>query len=69
MKDELPQQTITYLAPLMLSPTLNKVVRETMIRTLKVAEEMSEDHAIVTYDLAIASKAYCIHSAVGSPEI
>ena len=60
MKDNLPVQVITYLEPLMSSPTVNKVVKETMIRALAIAKEMQEEYAIVTYDLAVASKAYCI---------
>ena len=64
VKDYLPVQIITYLEPLMSSPTLNKVIKETMIRSLKIAKEMKEEYAIVTYDLAIASKAYCIQQPV-----
>lgn len=48
VKDDLPLQIITYLEPLMSSPTVNKVVKETMIRALAIAKEMKEEYAIVT---------------------
>ena len=53
--------------PIISSPTRNDVVKETMIRSLRVAEEMNQTHAIVTYDLAIASKAFSIR-VIESPK-
>ena len=44
------------------SPTDNGVVRETMIRTMNMAKETRQDYAVVTYDLAVALKAYSIPS-------
>ncbi|XP_068213902.1 uncharacterized protein [Palaemon carinicauda] len=44
----------------------NAVVRETMIRTLNVAKETGQSYAVVTYDLAVALKAYSIQ-ALESP--
>ena len=46
----------------MVSPTRNDVVRKTMARTMKVAVETKQTYAIVTYDLAVALKAYSIQS-------
>ena len=44
------------------SPTNNDVVQETMLRSQEVAHEMKQDYAVVTYDLAIAMKAYCVQA-------
>ena len=52
--------------PISKSPTNNEVVRETMIRTMNIAKETGQEYAIVTYDLAIALKAYSIQ-AVETP--
>jgi hypothetical protein len=52
--------------PISRSPTSNDIVRETMVRTINVARETGQDYAVVTYDLAIALKAYSIQ-AVETP--
>ena len=62
IKDPLPLQRICYMDPIPRSPTNNEVVRETMIRTLNIAKETKQDFAVVTYDLAIALKAYSIQA-------
>lgn len=48
--------------PILNSPTRNDVVRETMTRTMNMAKETGQDYAVVTYDLAVATKAYSIQS-------
>ncbi|XP_014678737.1 PREDICTED: uncharacterized protein LOC106818551, partial [Priapulus caudatus] len=48
--------------PIPASPTRNDVVKETMKRSMKVACETNQDYAVVTYDLAVALKAYSIQS-------
>ena len=48
--------------PICASPTNNDVVKETMVRTLTVAKETSQEYAVVTYDLAIARKVYSIQA-------
>ena len=53
--------------PIPRSPTNNDVVRETMVRTMTVAEDTGQEYAVVTYDLAIALKAYSIQ-ALESPQ-
>ena len=60
--DNLPQTVIAYMDPLSQPPTRNDVVQEMMVRLLKVADEMKQKYAIVTYDLAVAQKAYAIQS-------
>lgn len=55
-------QKICYMEPIQKAPTSNDVVREIMIRILNVAKESGQDYAVVTYDLAIALKAYSIQS-------
>ena len=62
----LPLQRICYMDPIHSSPTRNDVVKETMIRTINVAQEAGQEYAVVTYDLAAASKAYSIQ-ALGAP--
>jgi len=62
VNDFLPKQKITYMDPIPASPTRNDVVKETMKRSMKVAVETNQDYAIVTYDLAVALKAYSIQS-------
>ena len=49
---------IAYMDPISLPPTRNDVVRETMVRSLKVADETNQKYAVVTYALAVALKAY-----------
>jgi len=58
MKDTLPLQRICNMDQISRSPTNNDVVRETMIRTLRVAEETGQEYAVVTYDLVVSLKAY-----------
>ena len=60
ISDPLPIQRICYMDPIPKPPTDNAVVRETMIHTMNVAKETGQDWAIVTYDLAVALKAYSI---------
>ena len=60
--DSLPLQRICFMDPISNSPTRNDVVRETMIRTITVAEETGQNYGVVTYDLAIATKAYAIQA-------
>ena len=65
--DDLPCTVVTYMDPISLPPTRNDVVCETMVRSLRVSEEMKQKYAIVTYDLAVALKAYSIQ-AVQTPK-
>lgn len=60
--DNLPKTVIAYMDPISKPPTRNDVVQETMVRTLKVAKEMKQDYAIVSYDLAVALKAFSIQA-------
>lgn len=62
--DNLPKTVIAYMDPISKPPTMNDVVQETMVRTLslKVAKEMKQDYAIVSYDLAVALKAFSIQA-------
>ena len=60
--DYLPVQRLCYNDPISRSPTSSDVVRETMVRTLKIAQEANQEFAVVTYDLAIAQKAYAIQA-------
>ncbi len=48
--------------PTSVPPTRNDVLQETMVRSVKVAQETGQGYAVVTYDLAIALKAYCIQT-------
>ena len=52
--DRNPKQVVRYLKPIPLPPTRTDVVKETLNRALKIAEECGDDHALVTYDLAVA---------------
>ena len=61
-RDNLPQQRIRYMEPISASPTRNEVVRETMKRAMNVANETLQEYGVVTYDLAIALKAYSIQA-------
>ena len=67
VEEILPLQRICYMDPIPRSPTNNDVVRETMVRTMTVAEDTGQEYAVVTYDLAIALKAYSIQ-ALESPQ-
>ena len=60
--DNLPQQRIWYMDPISTPPTRNDVVRETMKRTMNVTNEIGQEHGVVTYDLALALKAYSIQA-------
>ena len=60
--DHLPQQKIWYMDPISAPPTRNDVVRETMKRSLNVAIETHQEYGVVTYDLAVALKAYSIQA-------
>ena len=62
VKDELPRTAIAYMDPISHPPTRNDVVQETMVRSVKVAQETNQEFAVVTYDLAIALKAYSIQA-------
>ena len=53
--------------PISQPPTRNDVVQETMVRSLKVANETKQSYAVVSYDLAVALKAYSIQ-ALQAPE-
>ena len=57
LKDHLPIQQIGFMENIELPPPRLDVVRETLVRSLKVSEECGETYAIVTYDLAIAKPA------------
>ena len=62
IEDPLPLQRICYMDPISRSPTNNDVVRETMIRTMSVANETGQEYGVVTYDLQVALKAYSIQA-------
>lgn len=55
--DQNPIQKIGYLPIINASPTSDTVVLKTMDVALKLANECDQDYIVVTYDLAIASKA------------
>ena len=50
-------QNIVYLPQINASPTSYAVVKETMTRALRIAEECGKTSIAVTYDLAIAKMA------------
>ncbi|GBP40287.1 hypothetical protein EVAR_83977_1 [Eumeta japonica] len=56
-------QDIFYLTPINESPTKDYVVHETMMRSIKGAEECEQQYAQVHYDLAIASKSLKIQNS------
>lgn len=58
--DSNPQQAIGYLPTINHSPTSDAVVCKTLKTALSIAEECGQKYIIVTYDLAIACKAYRI---------
>lgn len=62
MEDKNPIQNIGYLPNLNMSPTSDAVVLKTLEIAQKIAEETNQNRIIVTYDLAIASKAYRIQA-------
>lgn len=55
-----PMHNIAYLPNLNMSPTADAVVCKTLETALSIAEECGQKFIIVTYDLAIACKAYRI---------
>lgn len=61
-QDDSTKQQIYYLTTINLSPTNTSVVQETMIQSLKAAEECSQTYVRVSYDLAIAKVALQIQS-------
>lgn len=62
IEDSLPQQKIWYMDPISAPPTRNDVVRETMKRSMNVVAETKQQYGVVTYDLAVALKAYSIQA-------
>lgn len=62
VQDSLPRTVIAYMDPISQPPTRNDVVQETMVRAMKVAAENKQKYAIVSYDLAVALKAFSIQS-------
>ena len=60
--DDLPRQVIGYMENIELPPTRLDVVRETLIRSQKVAHECGDKYAIVHCDLAIAKSALQIQA-------
>lgn len=58
--DNNPIQNIGYLPNLNESPTKDDVVLKTLQMAQEIAQECNQKHIIVTYDLAIASKAFRI---------
>ena len=62
VEDSLPQTVITYMDPIAQPPTRNDVERETMVRSVKDAEETSQGYTVITYDLAVALNAYSIQA-------
>ena len=67
MRDHPPCTLVTYVDPISLPPTKNDVVCEPMVRSIQVSKEMKQKYAIVTYDLAVALKTYCMQ-AVQAPK-
>ena len=49
-----PQQNVFYMHHIILPPTRNDVVKETLRQSQTVASECNEPYALVTYDLAVA---------------
>lgn len=58
--DSNPIQKIGYLPNINASPTSDAVVKKTLEVAQKVAEDCEQQYIAVTFDLAIASKAYRI---------
>jgi hypothetical protein len=67
VQDSLPKTVLAYMDPISQPPTRNDVVQETMVRAVQVAAENKQPFAIVSYDLAVALKAYSIQ-AIKSPD-
>lgn len=64
VQDENPIQTIGYLPNLNKSPTNNDVVMKTLDMANQIADECNQRFIVVTYDLAIAMKAYQIKDSM-----
>lgn len=62
-----PVQKIGYLPNINMSPTSDAVVKKTLEIAQVIANECNQQHIVVTYDLAIACKAYKIKSEL-SPQ-
>lgn len=60
--DANPMQNIGYLLNINMSPTSDAVVLKTLKIALSIAKECEQKYIIVTYDLAIACKAYKIQA-------
>lgn len=60
--DTNPIQKIGYLPNLNASPTSDSVVMKTLEMAIEIADECQQKHIIVTYDLAIACRAYKIRA-------
>lgn len=60
--DPNPVQKIGYLPPINHSPTSDAAVKETLEMALKIAQECQQKNIMVTYDLAIAIKAFQIQA-------
>lgn len=65
--DENPIQVIGYLPNLNMSPTNDAVVMKTLEMAKQLADECNQKYIVVTYDLAIAMKAYHIKDCM-SPQ-
>ena len=61
--DELPVQRICYMNPISAPSTRNDVVRETMTRSMNIANKTGQEYGVVTYDLTVALKAYSIQAS------
>lgn len=66
--DTNPIQKIGYLPNVNMSPTSDAVVLKTLRMALTIADECEQEYIIVTYDLAIACKAYKIQADM-SPDL
>lgn len=65
--DKNPIQKIGYLPNINMSPTSDAAVQKTLQIAQQIASECNQPYIIVTYDLAIASKAYKIQASM-SPQ-
>lgn len=60
VEDKNPTQIIGYLPNLNQSPTDNAVIMKTLQMSNQIADECNQAYIVVSYDLAIAMKAYAI---------
>lgn len=65
ISDKNPIQKIGYLPNINMSPTSDATVKKTLEIALDIAKECNQKSIIVSYDLAIASKAYRIQMDLG----